>query len=284
MFILSVLNKKGGVGKTTIATNLAQGLTILGKKVLIVDNDEQHNLTTSVGIFLRNCTHGLADVLSAPPRNMNKVVESAVYSGFIDNLDCIPGGRGLDDVQARSSALKEALCCPFIEQQKYDAVIIDNAPTLGHNTICAINASTHFLLPVQLRQFAINGLAEMYQILTTKFKITPERIMILRNMYKKTLESRRIASDAIAASYPESVLETIIPDDETFERMIANGKSMFFSKTKSNATLLFQDLICEIFDFDKNDMMNILFKEIKQYRIDIAKTSLEKARIKGLFV
>jgi len=283
MIVLSVLNKKGGVGKTTIATNLAQGLAILGYKVLAVDNDEQHNLTTSLGIKLRNCTAGLADVLGASVSTVDEVLGSAVYSSYMDNLDCIPGGRALDSVRSRPSALKDALRSDFIVRSKYDMVIVDNAPTLGNNTICAINSSSIFLLPVQLKEFALIGLAEMYQILTTQYHISSEQVLIVRNMYRERVTTQKNMSDAIKAAYPDSILKTIIPDDETFEKMFVESKSMFFSRTTSKATLLFQELICEIFGWPKEKIMAKFIKELKKYRSEIAKTNLEKGRISSMF-
>jgi len=293
MFVLSILNKKGGVGKTTITTNLAQCLTILGQKVLVIDNDEQHNLSTSLGIKLRNCTKGLADVLvaaAATPakklnaKKLNDVVAEAIYGSMVDGLDCIPGGRALDNIVARPDALKDVLECDVIKSLEYDIVLIDNAPTLSHNTICAINCSTAFLLPVQLRQYALDGLAEMYRILQVEYKIPTERIMIVRNMYKETIASRRIASEAVAATYSASVLDTIIPEDETFEKVVAASKSMFFSFTRSKGTLVFHDLVCEIFEFNKEEMLDKLIKKVKEYRSEIATDNLNKSRARNLFV
>jgi len=285
MFVLSVLNKKGGVGKTTITTNLGQGLTVLGKKVLVIDNDEQHNLSSSLGIKLRNCKKGLADVLVAPLGKIDKILEDAIYEGIVDGLHCIPGGRALDSINAEPTALKNVLQkSAVIRDQNYDVVLIDNAADFGANTVCAIKCSTHFLLPVQLRQFSLDGLAEMYQILQVKYKISQTQIMIVRNMYKESIKSRKIASESVAASYSESCLETIIPEDETFEKMIAGGKSMFFSSTRSKATMVFHDLICEIFGWDKEEMLGILAEEIKKYRSSIAKENFSKNKVKRLFV
>jgi len=285
MFVLSVLNKKGGVGKTTITTNLGQGLTILGKKVLVIDNDGQHNLSSSLGIKSRKYDKGLADLFVAPPEQIDTILNDAIYQGIIEGLYCIPpGNRELNNVKVRPTALEEILKSKIIRKYNYDVVLIDNAPAIGDNTVCAIKASTHFLLPVQLRQFSLDGLAEMYQILQVQHHIKQSQIMIVRNMYKQTIKSRQLASDSVAASYSECCLETIIPEDETFERMIAGGKSMFFSSTRSNATMVFHDLICEIFGWDKDKMLDILADEIKKYRASIAKENLSKKKLKRLFV
>jgi len=280
--ILSVLNKKGGVGKTTVVTNMAQGLAILGKKVLVIDNDEQHNLSTSLGIKLRDCKRGLADVLSATSRSVNEVMAEAIYSSFLPNLHCVPGGRALDSVRSRPSALVDALETLVVDKCDYDVVLIDNAPTLSNNTVCAIKCSQVFLLPVQLRQYAMIGLSEMFRLLTGELSIESERVIILRNMYNDRVATQRIMSASIETTYPDNALKTIIPWDETFEKMVIESKSMFFSRTKSKAVLLFQDLICEIFNIPRNLMLSRFAKELKEYRNEIAKINLEKGRISSL--
>jgi len=284
MRILSILNKKGGVGKTTISTNLAQGLAILGKKVLVIDNDEQHNLTASVGLSLRDCPVGLADIYSATSKNVNKVVSESIYESFLDGLHCIPGSKALEATTPRRTALKEALSCEAIKKMNYDCVIIDNPPAMGENTRCAIACTDFFILPVQLKQFAINGLLELMQALTVEYRIERSRILIIRNMFKSTVKSRVQASESLATCYPENVLEAVIPEDEVFEKMVCENKSMFFSKSTARAALPFQELICEIFGLKKEKVFATFEKKLREYRSSVAVENLQKARIINLSV
>ena len=278
MKILCVLNKKGGVGKTTIATNLAQGLAILGKKVLIIDNDEQHNLTSSVGINIQNCHSTLSDVFNADAVSLNTVVAKSIYEGFLENLHCIPGSKSLEMINPRKTIFAEIFAQPIIQQQQYDFVVIDNAPSVSQKARCAIFGSDFFLLPVQLRQFAVDGLIELYHTLTTEYGIESNRVYILRNMYKP-IKAREIVSQALKYRFPDNVLETIIPEDEAFEQMVCSHKSLFFSKTKSTGALCFQRLIAEIFGFDEDEMFEQLKKEILSYKTIIAKQNLKKASL-----
>jgi chromosome partitioning protein len=283
MEVLCILNKKGGVGKTTIATNLAQGLAILGNKVLVIDNDEQHNLSSSIGLSVNDCPSGLAEIINAPKGNMDRVVAESVYESFLDNLHCIPGSKGLENLNPRKSALSEILASDVIRNQEYDFVIIDNSPTVNSKTRCAIHCSDFFLLPVQLRQFAVDGLVEMFESLTVEYGINPSKIFILRNMYKP-IKSREIASQALAMRYPNNILKTVIPEDEAFEQMVCNAKSMFFSKTKSRGTLYFQHLIGEMFGLDGEEMFEVFKKELIEYRSAIALRNLKRANIIKLSV
>ena len=83
MKVLSVVNKKGGVGKTTVASNLAQGLSLLGKKVLVIDNDEQHNLTSSLGLQVPDVS--LADCYNARPEELNATVANMRFVKPLDH-------------------------------------------------------------------------------------------------------------------------------------------------------------------------------------------------------
>jgi chromosome partitioning protein len=278
MKVLCVLNKKGGVGKTTIATNLAQALAILGKKVLLIDNDEQHNLTSSIGINLQSCSSTLSEVFGADSASLSSTIARSIYEGFLEGLHCIPGSKGLELINPRKTIFTEIFATPIIQQQKYDFAVIDNAPSVSHKARAAIFGSDFFLLPVQLRQFAIDGLIEVFHTLTTEYSIDPKRIFILRNMYK-AIKSRDIASQALKYRFPENVLETIIPEDEAFEQMITKHKSIFFSKTKCKGTLYFQKLIAELFGFDEDTMFEKLKTEILNYKAAIAKENLKKAAL-----
>lgn len=278
MKVLCVLNKKGGVGKTTVATNLAQALAILGKKVLLIDNDEQHNLTSSVGIGIQDCKITLAEVYNADQSSLDTVLAKSIYEGFLEGIHCIPGSKGLELINPRKNIFPEIFASQTIQQQKYDFVIIDNSPSVSHKARAAILGSNFFLLPVQLRQFAIDGLIEVYHTLTTEYGIDSNRIFILRNMYK-SIKSRDIASQALKYRFPENVLETIIPEDEAFEQMITKHKSLFFSKSKCKGTLYFQKLIAEIFGFDEDEMFQQLRQEVLNYKTSIAKENLKKAAL-----
>jgi len=276
MKVLCILNKKGGVGKTTIATNLAQGLSILGKKVLIIDNDEQHNITTSVGLNIQSCRSTLSDVFTADLNSFNTAIAASIYEGFLENLHCIPGSKGLELSNPRKTIFKEIFSSKVIQDQAYDFVVIDNSPAVSYKTKAAIFASDFFLLPVQLRQFAIDGLIELFHTLITEYAIDSKKVFILRNMYKP-IKSREIASQALKYRFPENVLNTVIPEDEAFEQMICNHKSLFFSKTKCKGTLFFHKLIAEIFGFDEEEMFDQLKKEVLSYKSTIAKENLKKA-------
>lgn len=285
MVVLSILNKKGGVGKTTIATNIAQGLAIIGKRVLAVDNDEQHNLTSSLGLLVRECPTTLVDVMNAPPADMEAVASKSIFMSFLEGLHCVAGKKELRETNPRKTALQEFLSTKTVKNQKYDVVVIDNAASLSANTKCAITASNYLILPVQLKsQHSLDGLTELYKELVDKkgeWRVDPKKIRILRNMYREVKDCI-IKSKALELTYPDNIIDTVIPDDPAFERAISSNKSMFFSITTCKGTLEFQRLLCELFGLDEQELLDTFKAELKKYKSSVAKENLKRASIINL--
>jgi len=276
MRTLCVLNKKGGVGKTTIASNLAQALSLLGKKILVIDNDEQHNLTNSIGLGIPDIT--LADCFIANPSQIELAVKAAIREAFLEGIHCIAGTKTLENATPRKTIFHEILHSEIIQQQAYDFCIIDNSPAVSLKTKAAIVGSDFYLIPVQLKQFAIAGLKEVFESLVSEFKVDPKRIFILPNLYKDTLK-RKTAVMAIRNMFPENTLKTIIPEDEAFDSMVIEEKSIFLSKTKCKGALYFQKLMSEIFGYDEEEMFKILSEKVKTYKTIVAKENLKKAAL-----
>lgn len=279
MKTLCIINTKGGVGKTTVASNIAQVLALLGKKILLIDNDEQHHLTNSMGITVPNIT--LANCFRAIPPQIELTVKASLREAFLEGIHCISGTKSLECLVPLKTAFKEILSCEVIQQQAYDFCIIDNSPTMSQKTRAAIAASDFFLIPVELKQFAIVSLIELFDSLIAKHGINSERIFILPNLFKDTFK-RKTAVMAIRNMYPENTLKTIIPEDEAFDTMITEEKSIFLSKTKCKGALCFQKLISEIFGIDEEEIAQKLNEEVRKYKTYVAKDNLKKRQINCL--
>ncbi|MBN2434853.1 MAG: ParA family protein [Spirochaetes bacterium] len=270
--IISFLNKKGGVGKTTISSNLAQCLALVGKKVLVIDNDEQHNMSLSLGIRkLPNVT--LATLFEKP-----HLLPEAVMTTFLDNLDCICGSSELATAKPRKTAIKELLSSEILNEVGYDYIIIDNGPSVDEKVLAAITASDCFIIPLTMKVFSLQGLKEMVDRLE-KTGVTKDRIIILRNEMKAIMQYKATAL-AVETMYPENTLKTCIPYDDMLDAILEENKNLLLSRSKSKAGLAIVDLVVELLGIEKDDILNVISSIRKMKKIENAK-HLNKFRFKS---
>ena len=153
MKIISIINQKGGVGKTTTAVNLAAGLSQLNKKVLVVDLDPQGNATTGLGLSnLDDTENSIYGVLNGTKQFLNTIKKTN-----FKNLDLVTSTVDLSgieietaDDQKRAFILKEKLADFVSEDEvKYDYILIDCPPSLSLLTVMALVASNSLLVPLQ---------------------------------------------------------------------------------------------------------------------------------------
>lgn len=174
--IISVVNQKGGVGKTTTAVNLAAGIGISGKKVLLIDADPQGNTTSGYGINKKNVTNSSYHVLTSACK-----AEDAIVKTQYKNVDVIPSSMDLAaaeidliELENRQDRLKLALARL---KDAYDYIFIDCPPSLGLITINSLCASDTFLVPIQCEYYAMEGLS---QLMST--------VRQIKRLYNETLE------------------------------------------------------------------------------------------------
>ena len=158
--MISVVNQKGGVGKTTTAVNLTAGIGAVGHKVLLVDADPQGNSTSGFGVDKRTVEHSSYDLLTGNCR-----AEEAVIKTPFAGVDLIPASMDLAaaeieliETKDRQSQLKRALARL---KEQYEYILIDCPPSLGLITINALCASDTFLVPIQCEYYAMEGLSQL---------------------------------------------------------------------------------------------------------------------------
>ena len=174
--IISIVNQKGGVGKTTTSVNLAAAIGIAGKKVLLVDADPQGNTTSGYGINKKEIGVSSYELLVGSGKTENAIIKTEYK-----NVDIIPASIDLAaaevdliEIDHREAQLKMALS---VVREKYDYIFIDCPPSLGLITINALNASDTVLVPIQCEYFALEGLS---QLMAT--------VRQVKRLYNSTLE------------------------------------------------------------------------------------------------
>jgi chromosome partitioning protein len=211
--IISVVNQKGGVGKTTTAVNLAAGIGLLGKKVLVVDADPQGNTTSGFGISKKKIDISTYELLVG-----EKKTEEAIVTTEYDNVDVLPASMDLAaaevdliTIEHREAQLKLALS---IVREKYDYIFIDCPPSLGLITINALVASDTVLVPIQCEYFALEGLSQlMASVRQVKrlYNSTLEIEGIVLTMFDTRLNLTGQVVSEIKRYFSDKLYKTVIP-------------------------------------------------------------------------
>jgi len=209
--VVTVINQKGGVGKTTTVINIAAQLALRGHKVLVVDADSQGNCATGLGVDKSKVSATTRDLILNPESAVN-----ARHATAVEGLHLIVGDRTLVGLEqemlrqlGRERRLTEALE-PLLGH--YDIVLIDTPPTLGLVPVNALVASDGILIPVQTEYFALEGLALLAGTIREVRALLNPRLGVdgvLLTMHAPTLLNQQVASE-VREAFPELVVEPAI--------------------------------------------------------------------------
>ncbi len=240
--VICVANQKGGVGKTTTAVNLAVALAKSGCQTLLVDLDPQCNATTGLG-HEPNAAHPL--VSDAPLR---KSIEKTATPG----LELLGGSRSFRDVEAlahvsngQADRLRRNLNGGT---SAYDFVLIDCPPSLGQLTQTALAASTEVLMPIQCEYFAMEGLAQMIEVI--RKVIEQENKLefggILLTMYDHALELTHEVDREVREFFGEIVYGSVIPRDVSVSESPSHAKSVIDYAPRARGSRAYVELCKEV--------------------------------------
>lgn len=209
--IISIVNQKGGVGKTTTAVNLTATLHDLGLQVLLCDFDPQANATSGMGISKRKLKKSVYDVVINGEDTQSAIV-STPYGDVLPSTGELAGAAvELITMEDRSYRLAKAL-----EKVKdhYDVIFIDCPPSLEMLTVNALCAANSILVPVQCEYFALEGLSDLMSTLrSVKKKMNPtlEIFGVVLTMYDgRTNFSAQVAQE-VRKYFPGKVFATAVP-------------------------------------------------------------------------
>ena len=210
--ILSVLNNKGGTGKTTTSVNIAAAIALEGKKVLLVDLDAQGNATTGLGFEKATLTSTVYNLLSQTRRAEEVLLDTGVENLWLlpSNLDLAGAEVELSSAPGREYVLRESIASI---RDRFDNIVIDCPPNIGLLTLNALVASDHVLIPVQCEFYPMEGLPTLLKVMDlvkSRLKATFDHRIILTMYDRRTALSRRVL-EQVRGSFGDRVLKTVIP-------------------------------------------------------------------------
>ena len=218
MQIISIINQKGGVGKTTTVINLAAGLSQLGKKILVIDLDPQGNATTGLGLSnLQSSDQTIYGIL-----NGTKMISEVIKKTQFQNLDIITSNVDLSGLEIetagdnnRAFILKLKLASYLNDYRaSYDYILIDCPPSLSLLTVMALVSSDSLVVPLQTEFFALEGLTQLMKTIERiKVSLNPDLKIrgILLTMYDKRNKLSSQVEKEARDYFNEKVYLTVIP-------------------------------------------------------------------------
>lgn len=211
--IISIVNQKGGVGKTTTAINLSNALGENRKKVLLVDIDPQGNSTSGLGFNKKELERSSYHLLMGLSEAEEIIKKTKFKNLYLLPADMNLAGAELElvDTQNRESRLKIGL-----EKIKdnFDFIFLDCPPSLGLITLNALTVSDSFLVPIQCEYYALEGLSQLMTTVRTIRKLYNPNLDIegvLLTMYDSRLNLTRMVVEEVKRFFPKKVFSTVIP-------------------------------------------------------------------------
>lgn len=245
--IVSIFNQKGGVGKTTTTVNLSAAVGALGKKVLVVDIDQQGNTTSGYGINKRSLSVSSYNLLTGSVEPKKTIIKTK-----FKNIDIIPSNRDMAGAEVelinrehREAQLKKALA---VLDQDYDYIFIDCPPSIGLVSINGLCASDSFIVPMQCEYLSMEGLSQlMVSVREVKRRYNPNLELegIVMTMYDGRLNLTQQVVNEVKKYFAKQLYSNPIPRSVRVSEAPSYGQPIMYYDPKGKGTKAYAALAKE---------------------------------------
>ncbi len=248
--IIAVANQKGGVGKTTTATNLSACLAEKGKKVLAIDIDPQGNMSSGLGIDKNEIENTVYELILG-----ESSLEECIINDVLENVSVLASNVNLAGAEIELIGIddKEFILKKQIEKirDSYDFIIIDCPPSLNTLTVNAMTTADTVLVPIQCEYFALEGLSQLIHtinLVRERLNPTLEIEGVVFTMYDARTNLSLQVVENVKENLSQTVYKSIIPRNVRLAEAPSHGKPITLYDTRSAGAEAYRDLAEEVIE------------------------------------
>ena len=248
--IIAVANQKGGVGKTTTATNLSACLAEKGKKVLAIDIDPQGNMSSALGIDKNNVENTVYELFLS-----ECTLEECLQSEVLENLSVLPSNVNLAGAEIELIGIedREFILKNYIEKVRgeYDFIIIDCPPSLNTLTVNAMTTADTVLVPIQCEFFALEGLSQLIHtinLVRERLNPTLEIEGVVFTMFDARTNLSLQVVENVKENLNQTIYKSIIPRNVRLAEAPSHGKPITLYDSRSAGAEAYRELADEVIE------------------------------------